>query len=155
MDSPFNFQALSAGDLALLDAVDPRLAEPRRRETVSEQLALNLSWAALGPYGTPLGFAIVSRHFYAYPFVDLLVVSEAHRRGGVGLALMDHCEASHTADRIFTSTSESNAPMRHLLAKAEWRVSGVIENLDPGDPELVFVKFRGDTPQYATGVEAR
>jgi hypothetical protein len=31
--------------------------------------------------------------------------------------------------------------MRRLLAKADWSVSGVIENLDPGDLELVFVKF--------------
>jgi len=32
--------------------------------------------------------------------------------------------------------------MRALLAKAGFEPSGLIENLDPGDPELVFVKFR-------------
>ena len=32
--------------------------------------------------------------------------------------------------------------MRRLLAKAGFQGSGMIYNLDPGDPELVFVKFR-------------
>jgi hypothetical protein len=31
--------------------------------------------------------------------------------------------------------------MRTLLAKRGYIPSGRIENLDPGDPELVFVKF--------------
>jgi ribosomal protein S18 acetylase RimI-like enzyme len=94
------------------------------------------------PPPDPVGYAVVTRHFFNFPFIDLLHVSDAQRRGGIGQALMDHCEVAHDADRIFTSTNESNAPMRRLLAKADWRVSGVIENLDPGDPELVFVKFR-------------
>ncbi|MEJ0066419.1 MAG: GNAT family N-acetyltransferase [Caulobacteraceae bacterium] len=104
-------------------------------------LGAGLSWAAVVG-GDAIGFAIVTRHFFGFPFVDLLLVAEAARRGGVGAALMAKCEGDHNADRIFTSTNESNAPMRWLLAKADWLVSGVIENLDPGDPELVFVKFR-------------
>jgi hypothetical protein len=31
--------------------------------------------------------------------------------------------------------------MRALLEKCGYAPSGRIENLDPGDPELVFVKF--------------
>jgi hypothetical protein len=85
---------------------------------------------------------VATRRFYGFPFVDLLVVAEAQRRHGVGSALMARCEADHDADRIFTSTNESNAPMRRLLEKAAWLASGRIDNLDPGDPELVFVKFR-------------
>jgi len=45
------------------------------------------------------------------------------------------------ADRVFTSTNESNAPMRALLGQCGYKPSGSIDNLDPGDPELVFVKF--------------
>ncbi len=130
------------GDLDLLAQVDPSLAQtPVHRRHIGELLGAGFSWAAMNG-GEILGFAIVTRHFFGFPFVDLLVVAEAARRHGVGLALMAQCEADHDADRIFTSTNESNAPMRRLLAKADWSVSGVIENLDPGDPELVFVKFR-------------
>jgi transketolase N-terminal domain/subunit len=55
---------------------------------------------------------------------------------------MARCEVSHDDDRIFTSTNHANHAMRALLVRAGWIESGVIHNLDPGDPELVFVKFR-------------
>jgi ribosomal protein S18 acetylase RimI-like enzyme len=69
-------------------------------------------------------------------------VGDAYRRRGLGSALMSQCEAAHDDDRMFTSTNESNAPMRALLAKIGFEESGIIHNLDPGDPELVFVKLR-------------
>jgi|SRR5580658_4065724 GNAT superfamily N-acetyltransferase len=142
MSQGSDLRRVGPGDLDLLAQADPRLAQtPAHRRRIGELLGAGLSWGALAS-GRALGFAIVSRHFYGFPFVDLLVVAEAARRHGVGLALMAQCEADHDADRIFTSTNESNASMRRLLAKADWSVSGVVENLDPGDPELVFVKFR-------------
>jgi GNAT superfamily N-acetyltransferase len=142
MSQPFDLRRAGPADLDLLARVEQRIADdPTRRRHVLELLEAGLSWAAIVD-GALAGFAVVTRHFYGFPFVDLLVVAEATRRHGVGLALMALCEADHDADRIFTSTNESNAPMRRLLAKADWSVSGVIENLDPGDPELVFVKFR-------------
>ena len=142
MTQPPDLRRIGPTDLDLLAPADPRLATtPAHRVHIGQLLAAGLSWAAVAD-GKALGFAIVTRHFFGFPFVDLLVVAEAARGGGVGAALMARCEAEHDADRIFTSTNESNAPMRRLLAKADWKVSGVIENLDPGDPELVFVKFR-------------
>ena len=89
---------------------------------------------------------IVGGLFALFPGVLSLVRGDwpnAIYTGGVGLALMAQCERDHDADRIFISTNKSNAPMRRLLDKAGWRPSGQIDNLDPGDPELVFVKFRG------------
>jgi hypothetical protein len=50
-------------------------------------------------------------------------------------------EKSVREDRLFTSTNESNIAMRALLFTRGYRESGRIENLDPKDPELVFVKF--------------
>ncbi len=142
MRRAFDIRPVLADELARLAAVDPRLsADERHRRHIEELLNAGLSWVAIRE-DIPLGFAVVTRHFYGFPFVDLLVVAEARRREGVGAALMDRCETAHDADRIFTSTNESNQPMRRLLAKADWQVTGLIENLDPGDPELVFVKFR-------------
>ena len=43
---------------------------------------------------------------------------------------------------MFTSTHASNLPMQALLAKSGFEPSGIIHNLDPGDPELVYVRFR-------------
>ena len=62
---------------------------------------------------------------------------------GYYTALMAHCAMAHERDRMFTSTNESNAPMRALLDRAGWRPAGVVHYLDPGDPELIFVRLRG------------
>lgn len=42
--------------------------------------------------------------------------------------------------QIFTSTNESNRHMQHVLAKAGYHLAGRIEELDPGDPEIIYVK---------------
>jgi GNAT superfamily N-acetyltransferase len=142
MSAPFELQSIGPNDLARLEAVDARMAiDPGRRKHIGALLALGMSWGAISD-GQMVGFALVTRGFYTLPFVDLLVVTEAARRRGAGSALMAHCEAAHDADRIFTSTNESNAPMRALLAKAGWLPAGVVHYLDPGDPELIFVKPR-------------
>ena len=142
MTHPFDLRRVGRDDLALLVAADPRLADtPAHSRHIAELLGAGMSWAIMGEAGAS-GFAVVTRHFFGYPFVDLLLVAEGERRHGVGLALLAACDGAHDADRIFTSTNESNEPMRRLLAKADWLVSGVIENLDPGDPELVYVKFK-------------
>jgi hypothetical protein len=39
---------------------------------------------------------------------------------------------------MFTSTNESNTPMRELLRSEGWSPSGVLAGLDEGDPEHVF-----------------
>ena len=138
----FSIRRATRADLPALAQVDPRLdSDAGRADHIGELMDLGLSWLAEAD-GVPLGYVVASTHFFARPFVDLLVVDAAQRRRGVGTALMARCEAAHDDDRLFTSTNESNQPMRALLAQAGYQVSGVIENLDPGDPELVFVKFR-------------
>ena len=138
----FTIRRASRSDLPMLLAVDPRLeSDPVRARTVPLLLDAGLSWVAEAE-GRAVGYVIATTHFFSRPFIDLVVVAEDRRRQGIGTALMAACEAAHGDDRIFTSTNESNAPMRALLARAGYQVSGVIENLDPGDPELVFVKFK-------------
>jgi GNAT superfamily N-acetyltransferase len=128
-------------DLASLTRVDPRLADPMRARMVSNVLGLGRSWIAdIG--GAPVGFALTSLTFFYKPMVELLVVAEGHRRKGVGLLLLNYCEAAHTDDRIFVSTNASNTAANALFAKAGFEGSGVVYNLDPGDPELIYVKHR-------------
>ncbi len=68
-------------------------------------------------------------------------MTESERRKGVGDAILETIERARRADRLFTSTGESNAAMRALLEKRGYKPSGTIQNLDPDDTELVFVKF--------------
>lgn len=41
--------------------------------------------------------------------------------------------------RRFTSTNSSNRPMQALLVRRGYSKAGVIEHLEPGDPERMFV----------------
>ncbi len=88
----------------------------------------------------PGGFAIWDRSFFGYPFVSLLIVRPDARRRGIATALVRQIEAVCDADRLFTSTNESNAPMRAVCAALGYEPSGRIDNLDDGDPELVFCR---------------
>ena len=85
-------------------------------------------------------YGVLSYDFYDCGMIDMLVVSPVLRRRGFGSDLMRHMESECRTEKLFTSTNESNTPMRSLLAKLGYSSSGVIHNLDPGDPELVFFK---------------
>jgi ribosomal protein S18 acetylase RimI-like enzyme len=128
-------------DLANLRRVDRRLDDPSRARIASNLLGLGRSWIAdVG--GVPAGFALTSHAFFYQPFIELLVVAEAHRRKGVALMLLNQCAAAHDSDRIFVSTNASNTAANALFAKAGFEGSGIAYNLDPGDPELIYVKRR-------------
>ncbi|HEX5377651.1 MAG TPA: GNAT family N-acetyltransferase [Phenylobacterium sp.] len=88
-----------------------------------------------------VGYAIMGE-FFGHPFLERIATAQAHRRLGVASALMANIEVGFEGDRMFVSTNESNETMRDLLIKRGYRVSGMVENLDPGDPELFFVIFK-------------
>lgn len=64
----------------------------------------------------------------------------AHRRHGVATALMRHVESICPTAKLFTSTNESNTPMQRLCKTLGFVRSGWIENLDEGDPEIIYFK---------------
>jgi ribosomal protein S18 acetylase RimI-like enzyme len=90
-----------------------------------------------------IGYAVLDYSFYAQAFISMLRVHPSYRRRGVGLKLMQYLEQSilSTAKKLFTSTNLSNLAMQSLLAKLQYKLTGVIHNLDDdGDPELVYYK---------------
>ena len=108
-----------------------------RRRLIEAAFAAGKGWVAHRDAGI-LAFALVTDHFYGRPFIDLVIVREQSRRTGVGRALVSSIVREHRGARVFTSTNESNTPMRRLLEIMGFTAAGVIHGLDPGDPELVF-----------------
>ncbi|HEX8685911.1 MAG TPA: GNAT family N-acetyltransferase, partial [Pyrinomonadaceae bacterium] len=90
--------------------------------------------------GEVIGYGVLSHNFYAHGFVEMLYVHPGRRRRGVGAALLLHMESLCRSPKLFTSTNLSNLPMQSLLNRTGYSLSGVIHNLDEGDPELVYFK---------------
>jgi hypothetical protein len=59
----------------------------------------------------------------------------------VASALISACAADAPANKLFTSTSTSNIAARALFVHAGFEPSGMIDNLDEGDPEIVYRKL--------------
>ena len=90
-----------------------------------------------------IGFAGLDYSFYGNGFIPILFVAPAARRSGVGTLLMRSVVRGCTTSKVFTSTNESNVPMRFLLAREGFELSGIINNLDAGDPEVVYFRRIG------------
>jgi GNAT superfamily N-acetyltransferase len=133
----------SVRDIARLRDFDPMARQDADRR------ALLARWTAEGDVqigmldGDVVGFAVVTEHFFHQPFIELVMVGESHRRRGYGRALVGHCVDLFPGGKVWTSTNESNTPMQALLAQSGFSSSGRIDNLDPGDPELIFVHLPG------------
>jgi len=114
-----------------------------RREQITRAVGSGECWMACetNDLSVPIGYGCLDRSFFGEWFIPLVVVSNALRRSGVGCQIVTYLERLSSAEKIFTSTNWSNTPMRQLLEQLGYQYSGTVENLDPGDPELIFVKF--------------
>ena len=110
---------------------------PARRDFIQRSVEAGRCFVAADG-GRVVGYAVLEYTFYDNGWVAMLYVAEGFRRRGVGAALVRRLERECRTPKLFTSTNESNTRMRALLAKLGFRPSGVIENLDEGDPELVL-----------------
>ncbi|BCT32855.1 GNAT family N-acetyltransferase [Pseudomonas protegens] len=86
------------------------------------------------------GYVLLKHDFFEQGFVSLVVVAPEQQRQGVAQRLLAAAERACRTTKLFTSTNRSNLAAQGLLAKAGFRPSGVVENLDEDDPELIFFK---------------
>ena len=146
----------SSGDFEHICALDETVHEgaPRRR-FISEACAHGRI-AVARVDAAIRGFIIFDESFFDQFFVRLLLVHPDFRRRGLATALMRAAELDCQTGKLFTSTNQSNLPMQQLCARLGFVKSGYIENLDEGDPELIYVKLlapvRG-TPRREIGEE--
>jgi ribosomal protein S18 acetylase RimI-like enzyme len=136
----FTIRPAAEGDVETLCSFDSvARQEGGRREYIRRSVAGgDCHVAAAG--GEVIGYGVLGHTFYQQGFVEMLYVHPGHRRRGVGAALLRHMESLCRSPKLFTSTNLSNLPMQSLLNRAGYTLSGVIHNLDEGDPELVYFK---------------
>lgn len=90
--------------------------------------------------GTAVGVAVFAPVFFAQWFIALLIVHPDYRRRGVASQLIRHCETICPTEKVFTSTNAANVPMQCVLNALGYTRSGYVENLDEGDPELIYLR---------------
>jgi len=96
--------------------------------------------------GVARGFVIWDESFFDQFFVRLLLVHPDFRRRGLASALIRAAELDCQTAKLFTSTNQSNLAMQRLCERLGFVKSGYIENLDEGDPELIYVKLLAPVP---------
>lgn len=133
--------AVSADVDALIAIDHVAVHSVARREAIAEWVALGQCHLAERD-GEVAGYVALTRSFFRSPFIEMLMVGARYRRQGIGRALIEHCISTAPADqKLWTSTNESNAPMRALLPQLGFEQTGLFEHLDEGDPELIFLRW--------------
>jgi len=128
-----------AEDIEAILAFD-HLAEQEKERVAFIRRVVEQAACYVAMQGGLLGYAVLEYTFFEQGFISMLYVRTDHRRSGVGMALMSHLETICRTRKLFTSTNLSNRPMQTLLSRLGYHLSGVIHDLDEGDPELVYVK---------------
>jgi GNAT superfamily N-acetyltransferase len=90
--------------------------------------------------GILVGYGVMNYAFFDRGFVLRVYVDAAQRRRGVGSRLFDEFESRCRSSRIFTSANLSNLSMQGFLASRGYVLSGMIQDLDEGDPEMFYSK---------------
>lgn len=116
--------------------------ESERRDFIRREVASGNCFVALTGE-TVIGYGVLNYTFYYNGCIDMLYVHAEYRRRGAGALLLRHMESLCRTPKLFTSTNLSNLRMQALLAKSGYELSGVIHNLDEGDPEIVYFKRLG------------
>jgi predicted GNAT family acetyltransferase len=120
-----------------LDAMAPVGHE--RRNEVASAIANGRCWVVRGDRQV-VAHLILGQPLFGRPFAETVFVVPNQRRQGFGRMLVRHFVAMHAGRKVFTSTNTSNVPMRALLAGEGFVESGWIDNLDPGDPEVIYCR---------------
>ena len=126
--------------LCLLDEIAQQ--SPERREFIRRSVAGDSCYVAVMDQRA-VGYSVLNYTFYDHGFIDMLYVAGDYRRRGIGSALLEQMERLCKTAKLFTSTNLSNLPMQALLSRRGYLVSGVIDNLDEGDPEIVYFRRLG------------
>lgn len=88
--------------------------------------------------GQVAAYGVLTKHFFGQPFVEIVMVGREFRRQGLGASMIEHFLSIIPHSKLFSSTNMSNRPMQRLFAKFDFKPSGYVDNLDEGDPEIIF-----------------
>ena len=136
----FSFRQATTRDKDVICRIDATiLGDTRRAEEICQ--AIDSGQCYTVSYETKVsGFAIMNQSFFRQAFLSLLSVHPAYQRKGLGETLLFHLEEICPTEKLFLTTRLSNKPMQNLCRKLGYLESGIIHNLNPNEPEILFCK---------------
>ncbi|MGE8258354.1 MAG: N-acetyltransferase family protein [Stenotrophomonas sp.] len=126
------------GDLPALVAIDSVAPLDDRRARQIEKWIAGEFCHLIEVDNEVAGYCVLHYQFFDCGFIEMLMVCERFRKRGLGLRMIERLKSICTNPKLFTSTNQSNESMQSLLRKAHFVGSGHIQNLEQGDPELIF-----------------
>jgi ribosomal protein S18 acetylase RimI-like enzyme len=129
-------------DFGAISVGDSEFASGGREELVQRAVQSGGAYV-LEQGGKIIGIGVLEYTFFEHGFISLLYVSPSARRTGAGESLLRYFVSVSQTPKLFSSTNRSNRPMQALFAKVGFEPSGIIYNLDPDDPEIVYYKRAG------------
>lgn len=139
-DTPMELRIATTTDADAIIGFDHVAAsDVARVQFIHEQIESSACYIAVIDANV-VAYAVLNYKFYDNGWIEMLYVHPQFRGQGIGSSLIRHLINECRTPKLFTSTNQSNVPMQRLLATLEFARSGLIENLDDGDPELVYFK---------------
>lgn len=130
----------TAADVGNILAFDLIAQEEPVRQAFIRKAVLAGHCTVVDVEGQTMAYIIMERTFFGWPFIELVYVRSDQRQYGYATALMRYIEETCGSEKLFTSTNLSNLHMQRLLEKLGYTISGVVHNLDEGDPEVFYFK---------------
>jgi N-acetylglutamate synthase-like GNAT family acetyltransferase len=126
-------------DVSAIASLDRDFASRGREEFVRRAAQKGYA-VVLDQDGQIIGLGVLEYTFFEWGLISLVYVIPSARRTGAGEMLLRYLVSICKTRKLFSSTNRSNEPMQVLFTKVGFEVSGVIHNLDPNDPEIVYYK---------------
>lgn len=131
-------------DLNEIVAIDQNIIGSDRRKEEIDQAIKGERCLIISTENELSGFLIYHVQFFESCFISLIMIDPAHQRKGLASKLLTYMTLVSPTEKLFSSTNESNESMKKVFEKNGFSKSGFVDNLDEGDPEIIyFINRRG------------
>ncbi|MGM0846677.1 MAG: N-acetyltransferase family protein [Bacillota bacterium] len=139
-----NIMTARISDLDAVAQIDSEVIGNTSRRDFLEKAIRNDSLIIVEENDEVVGFLVCERNFFDCAFISLIVVSNTKRRMGYGSEMLNYMVNNSPTTKIFSSTNRSNHSMQKVFEANGFIKSGIVENLDEGDPEIIYFRWQNE-----------
>lgn len=137
-----NIVAAQMPDLQAIVQIDSEVIGNTSRRNMIENAIKQEHCILVKENNEAAGFAIYDTNFFECTFISLVIVSPRKRRKGYASQLLNELVRTSPTEKVFSSANRSNLSMQKVFEANGFVESGIVENLDEGDPEIIYFKLK-------------